>query len=163
MFKIDFAKLASRLVPVYDKLPILLGWVKALVHPLKYVNDAFLAYITATRKALHYNGQVILLEVALNDKFPGVVPPIYITDGDAGYPKGFDYFIAEAQPDPGGFDYYVSEAVDEPGYDYLSSEYDAQVNFVVNVPATLSFNTHEMTAFIKQYALIDKKFSIRTL
>ena len=161
MFNIDFQLLAQRLLTVFDSFfPIVSGWVKVMVWPLKYINDEFQAFIISITRQLSYTSQVILMEAALNDTFPGAVPPIYISDADSAYQTGYDFLVTDGQPDPGGYDYLATDGVLQSGYDYLAEDYSNRINFIVNVPSSLSYSTDEMTALIQKYTPVDKNFII---
>jgi len=159
MFKITFKKLAKRLNHSKLKGAILLGWIMNLVSPLQYVNDEFLAFVANIQKQLAYNGQTIMLEKMLNDYFPGASPLIFITLVGNSYPRGYEFYIAEDQPNA-GFEYYISEGIPVTGFEYFTSEYDNRIDFIVNVPSSLTFDINQMTALVRKYCKMDKNFTI---
>src|ERR1017187_764768 len=124
MFNIDFKKIVFWMLPFFRQKPVFQAWIQALAAEINYVNGELVSFVKSTLVELSYSSQVILLEAALNNTFPGASPPIYISDGDGGYQTGYDYLITDLQPDPGGFDYLITDMQPDPGgFDYLAEAY----------------------------------------
>ena len=155
IYIVDWAKLATWLIPGILRQGKLLAFVQALVTPVNDLHTRLLAYRNYINYQLLITGQVCFLEKALNDRYDVDQRRIYITDG-LSYPPLVLYTDAENKPLV-----LYTDAENNPLVLYTDAETAMfTTDFVVNVPATLLINLPEIRAFVNRYKLVSKTFSI---
>jgi hypothetical protein len=152
MYNIDYIRLLLVLIPELLQFPIIVGYLNALITPIKIVHGEFIAKRTNTLYMVSLNGQVCYMEKALNNGFDNTERRIYITDGNR-YNRLYMYTHVEEKP------YYISE----PLYIYNRNDYaDTAVDFIVHVPEEIktSISIYEFKALINFCALTSKRYEI---
>lgn len=148
-YNIDFAKLINLLLGTQLRKPIRIAWLKAVTKPLADIHSSFISFTAAIVNEIKWNGQTIILEQLLIEKFgAGIV----ITNNDSDI-DGF--FIGEGD-DVSSF---VGEGNDVDNYidiDYSIATYD----FTVSVPAAITFNMAEMLGYINKYKMFGATYNI---
>lgn len=165
MYNIDFDKLGEQLLPHVLRKTIQTSWIKVLLFPMRFINDAFLTNRTAKKLEATYNGGTMVLARALNNTFPTGGGNIWI-DNSTSYLNhpGFDFYKVEGQAHP-GYDYFASEGQPHPGYDYFPLEYQSQPHFKVMVPSAMSVTPGSeiearIKALVNKYKLANKNYVI---
>jgi hypothetical protein len=142
--------LIKSLLPSLLRRPKMLAWLQALLSPLLVTYAHFVQHVKASSTELSYNGQTMLLEKALNDRFDPAFRRIRIINSDTVLQPVYFNYASELQPMPVA--YYASEG--RPLL-YLSraSEYANQLGFTVQVPRALAPQEAALQARIKQLKL----------
>jgi hypothetical protein len=157
-YDIDYNKLVPQLMPVTERTGFNTGWLKALVSPVVYLYNQFIVYRKAVLYNLAHNSQVPYMEAVLNDTFDAVDRGIYISDPMFVDPV-YVYRANELKPVWLGL---VSEEGTTPYPDpvplYMVSECYGLggVQFQVNVPWALVYDTDRMKAVINAFRLASK-------
>ena len=135
-FRLVLPDLLTQLLPALLRKPRLRAFCNALLSPVATLYGEFSAYYFATRRELSYNGQTMLLERALNDRFDAGFRRIQILNSEVEVESSYDNFVREQQPL--GYMYFTQEPGWVPLYDYRSVELLQQVGFTVRVPRSLA-------------------------
>jgi hypothetical protein len=143
----DFTKtlLASVL-----RQPVHLAWLRALHRPVVELYGWFADFVATSRTELSYNGQTLMLEKALNDRFDPVFRRIKIINSDTELSPVYLNFVAELQPPVPV--YFVAEN-EAPLYLDKWVNYTNQVGFTVQLPRSLRPQEVAVQARIKQLKL----------
>jgi len=142
-----------------DNTGSVLYYIKAIMGGLQYLNDLFYTYISDKKEELKYNGQIIYLQRRLNNVFDNTLRRIYIANV-AAIPVQYAYRNTEFQDN---YVYRISESASNNFYLGRISEIGSnQYDFIVFVPAALTYNIDQMNATINRYKLIDKDFAMQT-
>ncbi len=159
IFDIDFPKLIKYTLPVRLRSTNMQAWLGALVTPVTYLYNQFRTNRRTNLYQLGHNGQVCYLQAALNDAFDDTLRRITITDA-AHADAVYIYIVPELKPVPLNL---ASEHHPIPLY--TQAEVQASTSgFVVNVPATVTFDTSYMKAIIDKYRLVSKnKYTINII
>ncbi|MDF7809899.1 hypothetical protein [Hymenobacter sp. YC55] len=146
-YRLSLPPLLKSLLPSILRRPVMLAWVRALHSPLLTTYLQFAEHVRRSRTELSYNGQTMLLERALNDRFDPVFRRIRIINSDTELSPVYLNFVSEQQPMPPT--YQTSEG--EPLL-YINHwiEYVSQVGFTVQVPRSLRPQEAALQARIKQ-------------
>lgn len=125
------------------------AWLTASMKNLSDTHDRFLAYADQKSYEIKFNGQTIILEQLLIEKFGN---GIYITNNllelnGAFVGEGADtaFFVGEGDDN--------SQFIDE------TYSVDAK-SFIVNVPSSITFVTSEMQAYINKYKMYGTTYEI---
>jgi len=152
-FNIDFDNLVWTNLPIRLRQPIQFAWLKALAAPVKYVYNLFMTNRANSLYLLGHNSQVCYIEATLNDTFDTSLRRIYITDGSAMAPVNL-YLVTEADP------VWLGKVSEEGTTSYLDpvplyteSETIVRIGFIVNVPASITFDMARMKALVDLYRL----------
>jgi hypothetical protein len=142
--------LIKSLLPSILRRPNMLAWLQALLSPLLSLYAQFLQHVATSATELSYNGQTMMLEKALNDRFDAGLRRIKIINADTQIEPVYFNYVSEQQPLQTG--YFVAE--NGPGL-YLSHwiDYISQVGFTVQVPRSLAPQEAALQARIKQLKL----------
>jgi hypothetical protein len=148
-YDIDSRKLVGQLLGFVHKKNKRVAWLTAALKPLKDVHDEFLAFTNLKTYEVKWNGQTVVLQKLLEDKFGS---GITITNNSS----SLDSLLIGDGVDVGG------NFGDGPDVDsYIGESYDpALTNFTVNVPGSLVFVQTEMEAWIRKYKLFGTTFNI---
>jgi hypothetical protein len=156
VYRVDFKKLLTWLIPWRLLQPRVLNWLFSLLLPLQQLYTAFWKYRRATIYHLRITPQVCFLEKLLNDRYDFTQRRIYIDDGMDKNPLHI-FIYEELKPK---FVFKNNEA--KPKYIYTSGESGLfKDDFVVNVPAGLVYDENEMSSLLKVYKLAGSKFKIQ--
>ncbi|MDF7813595.1 hypothetical protein [Hymenobacter sp. YC55] len=146
-YRVQPQRLIRNLLPALLRRPKMLAWLYALHEPLQATYLAFAEHVRRSATELSYNGQTMLLEKALNDRFDPVFRRIRIINSDTELSPIYLNYVSELQEMP--VTYYVVE--DMPLLKVNNwLEYVSQVGFVVQVPRSLRPQEPTVQARIKQ-------------
>jgi hypothetical protein len=158
MFNIDFRQIAYNLTPWFLRELRSLAFIYSLIKPLKDLNVIFNSYRTNTLYNLQFTSQTIYLEHYLNDQFDPINRAIFITTIDL---VTITFIGRYFEPIYNIIEYNNIEGQLNP-FVYNNAEQSALPNFIVNVPAALSFNSDEMKEKINFYNQSGKTYLITT-
>jgi hypothetical protein len=155
-YSLNIPKLVNDyLRPIFSK-PVTTAWLNALLYPLIQKHDDFLAFKAQMDAEVTITCQVNRLRQALRDKFLDDTIEI-IHPGDY-LANAYIYLSAEPRPDE--YDYLLSEDHTPVEYDYLQGEYDAEVDYIVRIPSTLSAMYEAIYAFVNRYNFTGRRFAV---
>lgn len=156
-YRVDFDYLATLLRPSLLHKPRLRAWLAALLAPTRQLYADLLAYQAASFRELSYNGQTIVLEGALNDRFDPDLRRIRLDNSDVELQPLYVNFRAEQQPEK-----YLLFVPESPPWTYahLYSEFATQTDFTVHVPALLRTvqRANQLHARIRRFKLATKHY-----
>lgn len=170
LFDINYDELNRQNMPVRWRKrladrPVHSAWMSVLVAPVKWLYVVFKANRKANLYNLAHNSQVCYLEALLNDAFDHLSRRIYISNPDW-HDAEYIYRDDEDKPVWMGTDGEIGGGTppyDEPVWLYTDAEtFDLPYTFVVNVPASISFDMDRMKAIINNYKLVGKNYIIVT-
>lgn len=150
--------LAAILTPPHLRDNLTLNLYQAMLKPLDELLQSFYAYFSQTEYELLFNGQRIYLEHVLNDAFDSTNRGIYIEDV-VGIETTWIFNTSEDN-DP-TFISNVGEAID-PVYLWNQSELDNEFDFIVFVPAALTYSLPAFQKVVNRYRLASKRWTIQT-
>lgn len=150
IFNIDYDVLVQLLVRAKLRGANVLLVLKSLAAPVKRLYDQFSAFRTVNLYYLEHNSQVCKMEAVLNDRFDQALRRITILDGEDLEPL---YVFQEPELHPL---YAFQESENQALYLYQQSQTDIGVDFIVKVPATVSFDVIELKALVNYYRLPSK-------
>jgi hypothetical protein len=149
-YQLNQQALIQSLLPSLLRQPRHLAWLEVLLSPLLTLYEQFADHMATTTRELSYNGQTMLLEKALNDRFDPAFRRIRIINADTELEPVYLNFVSEEQnmsivhfANEGQPLLYVSQWID----------YTNQVGFTVRVPRGLAAQEDVLQARIKQLKL----------
>jgi len=156
MYNIDLNRAVRQYLPVRKKQPVMLALVYSLIYPVIEIYDRFLIFRETILFKARYNSQIMYIEHLLNSYFNEGGTDIYIQDGVI-----IDEFhlFKTVEPNDPIYIYKVSEGGTDL-YLYNDVEYDSVLDFTVNVPSSIVYDTNLMKAWINRYKMAGKKYQI---
>lgn len=125
-----------------------LEWIKSLVSPIQWLNEAFVQFVNKSIYRLNISGQVIYLEHLLNDSLDNEERRIFIGDGDLVLPP---YLYAKVDNKPTSL--WLKSEEENPLYLYTKQDYlIGQTLFIIYVPIEIPISI-ELEAIIR--SLVD--------
>lgn len=156
VYIIDYLKLGLWLLPSYLRQTKTIALLNIAISPVIYLYQHFLNYRKNKLYELSINSQVCRLEALLNDRWDFTSRGIYIDDA-LEYPPLYIYKEAELKPV-----FLYTEAEAQPKYLFTDGEGGALANdFIVFVPAAVSFDALEMRSLVVRFRLPGMKFKIQ--
>jgi hypothetical protein len=142
--------LIKSLLPSILRRPKMMAWLQALLSPVLITYAYFVQHVKASATELSYNGQTMLLEKALNDRFDSALRRIKIINSDTVLTPVYFSYKREQLPLP-----MMAYAREGRPLLYLSyaAEYSNQVGFTVRAPRSLAPQEAALQARIKQLKL----------
>lgn len=157
-YDIDFNKLIKWLVPHFLAKPKHLAWLTTLLFPLVWLYEQFLGYRSDKLYDATINSQVNRLTHALRREFSDNT--IYIIHYADYLDQAFIFLELEgATPE---YDYLDIEAHTPVDYDFTSSEYDNEQDFIVRIPVALTSQSAAVAQFVNKYKFSSKRFKVET-
>ena len=136
--------------------PMRLAWLQSALKPLSNLWSAFLAFRLEILYEATITGETNRLEKALQDKFQD--PNIYIIQPTDYIDDAWIY--QQNEPHFQEWDFLVSESHEPVEFDYLSSEYDSDYDFVIRIPSALVLSVAKIKEFLKKYVMAGKRYNI---
>lgn len=150
-YDIDFNKMVQQLLGNVLRKRIRVAWLTACLKALRNIHDEFVEKITQWLYDLKWNGQTIVFEQLLINKFGA---GIYITNNIL---ETDGAFVGENN-DTG---FFIGE--DNDNDQFIDVTYTLRTkNFVVHVPVALVFTMSEMIALINKYKMFGTTYDIVT-
>jgi len=162
MYNIDFKIFIQILIPNLIRKTKLIALLTVLFYPFVLIFDKFKAFREFALLQINCTGQVIYLERLLNIIFGDGINDITITDGSFTIP----FFLANKNE--GYIPIYVNNRGELFDTIYFRNkvEYNEDVDFIVNIPATL-YNyllqnnlLDRLKAIVERYKIAGKTFII---
>ena len=148
-YDINFKKIVQQLLGSLLRKPVRVSWLTALLKPLRSLHDQFLSFTDLKAYEIKWNGQTIVLEKMLQNKFG---PGIYILNNAS----ALDSLLIGDGVDTGG-SFGDGSDIDS----YIGEDYNPPItNFTVCVPAAIIFVQSEMEAWINKYKFIGTTYNI---
>ncbi|RYZ24637.1 MAG: hypothetical protein EOP49_45735 [Sphingobacteriales bacterium] len=156
IFNIDYDKLIAWLVPRRIRKVRLHRYLRIVVSGVNFLYQDFRRFRKAKLYELMITPQVCYLERMLNDRYDFTQRRIVIVDSQD-KPPFYIYQHAELKPK------FISRTTEnKPKFIYTAGESGLlQDDFVVLVPAAVSFNANEMRSLVKRYKLAGTRFKIQ--
>ena len=158
-FDFDFKKLITMILGSGKRRTIRIAWLTAIHKHLQNIHDDFIAFKTETDDKVKWNGQTIILQAMLREKF-----------GDAGVPGG-NYGIdvinnvsikdALFVNDHQEVISFIHHTQDSAFFFYDSG--DIEVNpfdFTVEVSDLVEFEESDMRRWIDKYIVYGRRYNI---
>lgn len=95
-FLINFSRIIKDNIPWFLRWPLRINRIKAMIKPFKVIYNDFITQLNDLIYKAKFNGAVIYLETALNDRFDPVNRAIFISEFD--YDKVYIYRKTELKP-----------------------------------------------------------------
>jgi hypothetical protein len=158
LFDIDYNALVKLLIPKQLRNTKMVSWLTALINPVQYIYNAFMAQRYDNLYILNHSSQVIYLQAVLNDMFDNTLRRIQVTDPQYKDPL-YIYTNSEIKPV-----YLYTDSESNPIYLYTDIETTAGDDFIVDVPGVIAYDYIYMHALIERFRLPSKyKYSIITV
>lgn len=170
MYNFNFHQLILLWMAPEERYPVREAWYRVFLEGLRLLYVDFLAWRERAVRHASATGQVMWLERMLNLRFYGVSAwkslahptaggRIWIDNTANAIPNTYIYSDTEQQP---VVTIYSDVEAQPPVYIYSQAEYASQYDFIVMVPASLTFDQDEMTALVEEYKLGGVRFTIQT-
>jgi len=158
LFDVDYNALVKLLIPTQLRNAKMVSWLTVLINPVQYVYNAFMEQRYDNLYILNHSSQVVYLQAVLNDMFDNTLKRIRVTDPVYKDPL---YIYREA----GGKPVYIYRNSENlPQYLYTDAETVAGYDFIVQVPAIVTYDPVYMKALIDRFRLPSKyNYSIVTV
>jgi hypothetical protein len=158
-FQIDFKKLVQLLLAVKLRRRRLSAFLYAMIAPMETLHSIFVKSRAYSFYRLSITPQVCYLEKFLNDRYDVAKRRIRITNA-AHADTVYLYLRAENKPL-----YLFTQAENRPVYLFTREEISnsAGADFIITVPAAVTFNENQMCGEIDSYKLAGKKYQIITV
>lgn len=131
------------------------AWLKCLLQPVRYVQGLFATNRAGNLYRLKHTSQICYLESALNDVFDPLSRRIYISDPVYSDPVWL-FRRSERKPV-----YLYRRSETTPVYLYRRSEMvEGAIDFIINVPAAVTYDSRRMRAMVNLQKLVSKRYSI---
>jgi len=170
MYQLNILQHIHRMVDWFMRCTETVAWLWVLHYPLHVLNVDWIGFAATRKRLARTNGQVMVLERALNlkymleDKWATAADTdasggIWIENTASLIPTTFIYTAGEAQPPL----YIYGDAEGEPPlYIYSAAEYESQYDFIVKIPAAFAYDEDEVKAFVTRFRVAGKRFAIET-
>lgn len=156
MILIDLLLLIDLLMPPVQREDWLVDYIRSAFKPLINLQSDFYSFRDDIKYQLTFNGQVIYMEHVLNDQFDPVNRGIYITDSTL---IQNTYIFTNAEDNE--TTYIVTNAETAPPvYLYTNQEYIDDVDFIVNIPSTVTYNEDEVKFWVNKYRIAPMRWKI---
>jgi hypothetical protein len=158
IYKIDFEVIRQWKVPSLLRLDHFVVWLKALIYPIEVLSKTgMMPYKKAKDYELYITPQVCYLETLLNDRYDKIQRRIFIEDG-LGFEPLWLYTDDELHP----IDLYTSgEGITETLYTEGEVNGALSNDYVINIPAGVSFVPNELVSLVKKFHLFGMRFDIQ--
>lgn len=157
-YHFDVDKWIIHVLPPVLRKNSIYAFLRAFLYPVKQLQEAFLAYVTAVNTRLQYNASVVSLEHFLNGLFFFEYRAIYITENEVD-DQVFLAFASESE-DP----VYMSFSNEAPATPVVLSSLapgNVHGSFIVHVPAALSEADRATVAdWVNYYKFAGTEFTI---
>lgn len=148
-YDIDFKKMVQQLLGTLLRKTKRVAWLTAVLKPLRNLHTEFVSFRNEKTYEVKWNGQTIVLESLLRDKFGSGITIVNNS-------TALDSLTIGDGADVGGF---VGDGSDYGGY--IGESYNpALTNFTVNVPGSITFAQSEMEAWINKYKMFGTTYNI---
>lgn len=157
MIVIDFIYCISALLAPAHRSIEVVSYLKASFAPLITIQNDFHEFYEEKKYELIFNGQVIMLEHLLNDLFDEVNREIEIDDSEQTINV---YWFNNSDENEENYLFNAAE-VSDPYYLFNSSEYDADTDFIIKIPNTVTFDEELLKFYVNKYKCAGMRYIIQ--
>jgi hypothetical protein len=159
MIIIDLYLVVLQMIAPVQRYDWWIDYHNAAVKPLNQLLQDFYDFFNEKKYELSFNGQVIYMEHVLNDQFDPVDRGIYITDSTL-LDARFIFTKAEENEET-----YLKTAAEggTPFYINTASEYYDDVDFIVNIPSTVTFDLDQLKYWVNKYRIAPMRWEINII
>ncbi|MBN1185775.1 MAG: hypothetical protein JXB49_26065 [Bacteroidales bacterium] len=158
IYNIDYNRLIRWLVPPQLRNAFILAWTKALISPVAWLYNSFIAYWTDVNYRTAITPQVCYLQKVLNDTFDASSRRITVIDNPG-------YSVILIHQDSAQLPVFTHQ--EGSGHDadipiiHDNSNYSGTYDFVVQVPFVLTqTELYRMASILNAYKLASKRYKI---
>ena len=157
IYKVNWNRVVSWLIPSTLFQPKMFAFCKALVAPVSTLHNSFLAFRKQRLYDLTITPQVCYLQKLLNDKYDADLRRIFIGDGK----RGDDvYVFQDAENEPL---FVFQDAESNPVWIFNDGEVgNAPAHFIVNIPNDVVYDVFALRSLINIYKLPSRRYQIQT-
>lgn len=159
MILIDLYPMILELIPPVQRYDWWIDYHRSAIKPLHLLFQDFYAFFDQKKYELLFNGQVIYLEHILNDQFDPIDRGIYITDATL---LDARFIFTTAENNEPTYIYTTAEA-DPPFYINTTSEYYDDVDFIVNIPSSVTFDVNLLKYWVNKYRIAPMRWEINII
>lgn len=155
-FKTIYRILIRLLFPWSWHQPKQLAWLESIIAPIKRMDIDFFKNRNSNLYYLEHTSQVVHIESVLNDKLDEGLRRVRVIDGALIDPI-YIFRTIEGKPV-----YIRKEAENMPKHLYKEPEtFPNGIDFIVEIPVFITYNTEEITALVNKYRLPGTAFIIQ--
>jgi len=155
-YSFNINKLIDLLLANMFHKPAHVAWLRSGLKPLKTTYAELMTLRGSKLAEATITSSVNRITKALNDKFNAT--GIYLVHELDYVDSAFEFLAIDPHYDE--FDYLGEENHTPPAFDFLSSEYDPDNDFIVRVPNALALRVNEIKAFIFKHTMAGRRFNI---
>lgn len=170
IFNIKWLNITENILPYFWRNISLFGtttaptWLKNYVYCILFsienLTNRLFEIVLETVRRLKYDGQLLVLETALNDYFDNLTREIYISEDFTNFETEFYKYN---EPYVFSLDLYTEDETNPAPWNlYKSGESYDNYDFYVNTPVGLSFNQLRMEQIIDRYKMAGKRYLIQS-
>jgi len=157
-YNINYTRLVKQRIPVQISMPNLIALALSCSVPFVYTHTLLMSFRNLILYKLTITPQVVYLEKMLNDRYDTSARRIYIADGKEYTP----IFLFRKEELKRIFLFRKSESGFLQRYLYTRNETGQfTYDFIIHVPAIVSFDLNELKALVNIYKLASKTFKIQ--
>jgi hypothetical protein len=157
-YSLNISKLVDDYLRPLFNLPKRVAWLNAVLSVVSQRHDAFLAFKQQMDAEVTITVQVNRFRQALRDKYNDQTIDII----HPGQYLDLTYIFLSTENAPAQYDFLAVEDHTPVEYDYLNGEFQAQVDYIVLIPATLLPQYNNILDYVNQYNLTSRRFAIQT-
>lgn len=155
MININFNYLIETITPPVHRTIEVVSSLKANFKPLDQIKVLFEQFFGDVEYELTWNGQVCMLEHLLNKEFDPLNEGIYIADAINIDKLHIFNDLEDNEPT------FVSNKSESSNPTYIHNKAEvSEYHFIVNIPASVTFNTDQVQFYVNKYKLAGKRWKI---
>ncbi len=158
MFQPDFAQIIFNLLPHFLRTTKMQEWLNSLFAPLVTINTFFNSARNNVLYKLQFTGQVNYLERVLNDRFDPIGLGIFISNANQ---PDREYIFNTVELREDTFLFNTAEAGADT-YFYQQQEFDDAIDFTINIPVAVPFNTPDLDVIVNRYRKAGTQYNVVT-
>lgn len=147
------------MIPPVQRYDWWVNYHHAAVKPLDQLLQSFYGFFNQKKYELTFDGQVIYLEHVLNDQFDPIDRGIFITDSSL---LDTVFLFTESEGNEPTTIYTDAEA-EPPIYLNTYDEYIDDVDFIVNIPSTVTFDLDLLKYWVNKYRIAPMRWEINII
>lgn len=159
MIFIDLYLELLQMIPPAHRYDWWIDYHKATIKPLDQLLQSFYSFFDQKKYELTFNGQVIYMEHVLNDQFDTIDRLITITDSSL---LDSLFLFTEAEANEPTYIHTAAEAA-TPLYLNTYAEYYDDVDFIVNIPSTVTFDLEQLKYWVNKYRIAPMRWDINII
>lgn len=163
LFSTNWRIQITRLLPARKRSTSVIDWLTALSEPVETKSTEMAAFDAEIRKRALWNGQIVVLQAALNNIFGVVSAPFILVETRISL-AGIQYTYNSAEGLNPWYVYNETEGNYDTAYFFNNAELDDGNDFVVRIPAGIytAELDRRIKAEVRTYKLAGKSFTTET-